>query len=174
MEYKVIDNKNIDIAVEIQKIIFPMDPGEKALRIAANNKCYSDLSMLKYWLVENKGKVIGICGLYSYKSTPKDVWLGWFGVLEDERGKGYGKEILNYMIQSAKDLGYENFRLYTDEIANEKAIKLYEKIGMTREEYLNPEDKHFKFSNTLIFSKSLVKDTVDLWNNKNLFLGLYE
>ncbi|MBQ8424474.1 MAG: hypothetical protein IJX17_00450, partial [Clostridia bacterium] len=54
------------------------------------------------------------------------------------------------------------------------AIKLYEKIGMTREIYDNPEDVHFEIGNTLIFSKGLINEKTALWNNKNLFLNSHE
>ena len=52
--------------------------------------------------------------------------------------------------------------------------KLYEKIGMIKEVYDNPEDIHFEVGNTLIFSISLTNAETRLWNNKNLFLNSHE
>lgn len=46
---------------------------------------------------------MGICGLYAYKFAQKDAWLGWYGVIESERHKGYGSEILYFAIQQAKN-----------------------------------------------------------------------
>ena len=174
MEYLIVDDKNVKTAIEIQEKIFPLESAEDALRRAATNNIYSYLKSLKYWLVKKNGKYVGICGLYAYKSDPKDAWLGWFGVLESERKKGYGTQILSHIMQLAKELGYENFRLYTDEISNAKAVKLYESFGMIREIYNNSEDSHFQIGNTLIFSKNLLNKPTSLWNNKNLFLGGFE
>jgi RimJ/RimL family protein N-acetyltransferase len=83
-------------------------------------------------LAKVNNEYIGICGLYAYKSAPKDAWLGWFGVVESARGKGYATKILEFSMQQAKKLGFETLRLYTDEEDNASAIKLYNKFGMKK------------------------------------------
>ncbi|MBQ9791326.1 MAG: GNAT family N-acetyltransferase [Clostridia bacterium] len=174
MKLELLNEDNIDIAINIQKEIFPLENGSEDLKEALANICPPHQFLQKYWLAKNNDKYVGICGLYAYKSAPKDAWLGWFGVIQDERRKGFGTQILSNTIQIAKNFGFHTLRLYTDEEANDTAIKLYEKIGMIREIYNNPEDVHFKIGNTLIFSKSLTNKNTTLWNNKNLFLNSHE
>ena len=156
MEYENLTNDNIDVAIRIQKDIFPLENGSEDLKEALNNICPPHQFMQKYWLAKNNNKYIGICGLYSYNDYPKDAWLGWFGVIKEERKKGFGTQILNDTINLAKNLEFETLRLYTDEIDNSIAIKLYKKIGMISEIYNNTEDLHFEIGKTMIFSKSLV------------------
>ena len=139
MELELLNDDNIDIAIKIQREIFPLENGSEDL-----------------------------------KEALADAWLGWFGVVEDERRKGFGTQILNDTMQIARDMGFDTLRLYTDEEENDIAIKLYEKIGMIREIYNNPEDVHFEIGNTLIFSKGLINEKTTLWNNKNLFLNSHE
>ena len=127
-----------------------------------------------YFLAKVDGKVVGITGIYSYKIYPKDAWLGWFGVIDKERRKGYATEIINFTIEKAKEMGFETIRLYTDEEDNKDAVKFYEKLGMQSEIYDNAEDKHFEISKTLIFSKSLTQKPLEKWDNKNLFIGVHD
>lgn len=174
MKLELLNDENIDIAIKIQRDIFPFENGGEDLKEALANICPPHQFLQKYWLAKDNDKYVGICGLYAYKSAPKDAWLGWFGVIENERRKGFGTQILSDTMQIARDLGFDTLRLYTDEEDNDIAIKLYEKIGMIREIYDNPEDVHFEIGNTLIFSKGLINEKTTLWNNKNLFLNSHE
>ncbi len=174
MELELITCDNIDIAIGVQRKIFPLEDGTFALKKSVSKNKDKHLSSIKYWLVKEDNKIMGICGLYSYHLYKDDAWLGWFGVVEEERRKGYGSQILNRMMSMSQELGFKNFRLYTDDIENKKAIKLYEKMGMFREIYNNADDNCFKIGNTLIFSKCLVSEEISLWNNKNLYLSYYE
>ena len=174
MKLELLNNENIDIAIKIQKEIFPLENGSEDLKEALANISPPHQFLQRYWLAEENGVYIGICGLYAYKFAPKDAWLGWYGVLNNKRGKGFGKSILKEIMEIAKNMGFETFRLYTDEEDNSTAIKLYEKIGMIRESYNNPKDVHFEIGNTLIFSKSLINKNTMLWNNKNLYLNSHE
>ena len=71
-------------------------------------------------------------------------------------------------------MGFENLRLYTDELDNAIAIKLYEKSGMTKEFYKNKKDQHYEVGKTVICSINLYGEKVALWNNKNLYLSLHD
>ena len=174
MKLELLNNDNIDIAIKIQKELFPLENGSEDLKEALLNISPPHQFLQRYWLAKDNDKYVGICGLYAYKSAPKDAWLGWYGVIASERGKGLGKLILTEIMTTAKELGFETFRLFTDEEDNSTAIKLYEKLGMVREIYNNPEDVHFEIGNTLIFSKSLTNEKTTLWNNKNLYLNSHE
>lgn len=174
MIFEEITNKNFERAVKIQNDIFPLENGSQDLRDSIDGTIPKYQFLQKYWLVNVKGEYIGICGLYAYNDYPKDAWLGWFGVVENQRRKGYGTQILQKVFEMASSLGFENLRLYTDEEGNAIAVKLYKKLGMTSEVYDNPDDVHFEIGRTLILSKSLMGNKVSLWNNKNIYLGVHD
>ncbi len=174
IDFELVSKDNIEKAIKIQHEIFPLENGSEDLKETVNNSVPSHQSLQKYWLVKDNNRYIGISGLYAYKAYPKDAWLGWFGVLENERHKGYATKILEFTIHYARQLGFESLRLYTDEEDNTQAINLYKKFGMISEPYNNPEDVHFEISKTLIFSTSLTKNPTTLWNNKNLHLGAHD
>ena len=174
MYLELLNTKNIDIAIKIQKEIFPLENGSEDLKEALNSICPPHQFLQRYWVAKENDEYVGICGLYAYKFAKKDAWLGWYGVLDEKRGKGFGKTILIDVMNKAKEMGFENFRLYTDEEDNAVAIKLYEKMGMTKEFYNNEEDVHFHIGKTLIYSKSLTDKKVLLWDNKNLYLNSHE
>lgn len=169
-----VNNKNLKKAIQIQKAIFPHENGKKDLIDSVQGKLMHFLENAEYYIVDADDKTVGICGIYSYKAYKNDAWLGWYGIVEGERQKGYGTKVFNYILTQAMKRGFEHLRLYTDEIDNEKAIKLYEKTGMTKEIYQNENDKHYEVGRTLIFSKNLAGKKVVPWNNKNLYLGLHD
>jgi len=172
--FEEVNNTNLDIAIKIQKEIFPLENGSDDLKTSITNNIPNYQFLQKYYLAKNENRVIGISGLYAYKAYPQDAWLRWFGVIDSERGKGYATQILKQSIQKAKEMGFETLRLYTDEEDNANAVKLYKKFGMVSEFYDNPDDKHFEIGKTLIFSISLNDKKVTPWNNKNLYLGLHD
>ena len=169
-----VNSKNLNKAIKIQKAIFPLENGGKDLFDSVQGKPLHFLEKAEYFIVDADDKTVGICGIYSYKDYKNDAWLGWYGIVEEERQKGYGTKAFNYILTRAKERGFEHLRLYTDEIDNAKAIKLYEKMGMTKETYQNEKDSHYEVGQTLIFSKNLIGKKVALWNNKNLYLGLHD
>lgn len=87
-------------------------------------------------------KPVGIVGFYLLESVPKHVLLNWYGVLPNQRRKGYGKEILSLAIKKArklyKDADYLTF--YTSKTHNKEAIILYKKMGFVVKDYCNEED----------------------------------
>lgn len=55
------------------------------------------------------------------------VWLG-IAVTDHARGKGYGRKMMQRLMDSARALGLQSVRLSVDHV-NEAAIKLYERFG---------------------------------------------
>ncbi len=174
MKLEKVNQKNKETAIKMQREIFPLEDGSKSIIDSVNGTPASHLFMLDYWLVKQNEKYIGICGLYAYKAYKQDAWLGWFGITKSERRKGFGSKVLSLMMEQAKAKGFENLRLYTDEVDNQDAVKLYEKFGMTKEIYKNADDVFFEMSDTLIFSKNLNGENARLWNNKFLNIAYYE
>jgi len=168
--YKLVTDNNLQKAIEIQNSIFPHENGKQ--NFIDSIKGVDNREELKYWLVYFGEILVGVVGLYSYIQYPDDAWMGWYGLLPQYRGKGYGSEIFDFFEETAKTKGHKNIRLYTDSIDNLEATKLYYKKGMESEEYTNPDDQMYSVGKLLIFSKSLTEKTAEKWNNK--YLGLTE
>lgn len=86
---------------------------------------------LHYWIAKEDGKVLGTVGLYHELETPDRIWIGWFCVSPDARGKGIGRKLLQFTVNRAKsDKEYKEIWLYTSRDPNEAAAQiLYDKMG---------------------------------------------
>lgn len=88
----------------------------------------------KYWIATKSKKshdVAGITGLETKVGDPDDVaWLGWFGVVPEYRGKGYGRALLKKTISKARLVGFDKLRLWTTTAPEEIAAQdMYEEFG---------------------------------------------
>lgn len=170
IRFERITRKNLELACKIQNKIFPKEDARENFIEQINSDTYR--KEIDYKIVYLKDEPIGVTGIYSYNEYPDDAWLGWFGILDKYQNNGYGKIALEMTIELAKEKGYKNFRLYTDEYAKE-AHKLYEKLGFIQEPYTRDDDKDEYFiADIYIYSKSLINKKIELWNNK--LLGLKE
>ena len=166
--FERITYDNLELACKIQNTIFPEEDGRQNFIEQINKDPYRKEQ--DYSIVYINEEPVGITGIYSYHEYPESAWLGWFGILNEYRGKGYGRLALETTIEKAKEKGYTKFRLYTDEFAT-SAHKLYESCGLVKELYDNPDDLDaFIDAKIYIYSKSLTPDQIDLWNNKNIGL----
>ena len=87
-----------------------------------------DNKFWEVWIIKHKNKTIGICGLYSlYEHSTEELWLGWFGILEEYRDKGLGKLALDDMIKKAKNLKCKTLCTYVDK--DKKPVPFYERNG---------------------------------------------
>lgn len=165
-----ITNENLELACEIQNSIFPEEDARENFIEQVNKDPYR--KELDYYIVYIDENPIGVTGIYAYHEYPDDAWLGWFGILKEYRHNGYGGAVLDKTIELAREKGYKNFRLYTDEYAK-SAHKLYESRGLIGELYDNQDDKIEGFDGDIyVYSISLIGEEIDLWNNK--VLGLKE
>ena len=75
-----------------------------------DNQCFWEV-----WLIEDRKKVIGICGLYSlHGQKTEQLWLGWFAVLPELRGKGRGRKAMRHLYREAKKVGCKTIMSYVD------------------------------------------------------------
>ena len=170
IRFERITYENLELACKIQNEIFPEENARENYIEQINKNPYR--KEMDYKIVYINDEPIGVTGIYSYNEYPNDAWLGWFGIISKYRNNGYGKITLEKTIKIAKEKGYKNFRLYTDEYAKDAHI-LYEKLGFIKESYDREDDKdEFFIADIYIYSKSLINKKVELWNNK--FLGLKE
>ena len=170
IRFEKITNDNLELACKMQNEIFPEEDARENFIEQINEDPYR--KEMDYKIVYIDNEPIGVTGIYSYNEYPDDAWLGWFGILNKYRNKGYGKETLEKTMELAKEKGYKNFRIYTDEYAKE-AHSLYEKLGFIKELYDRDDDKDEYFiADIYVYSKSLTDKKIELWNNR--FLGLKE
>ena len=127
-----ITNENLELACKIQNEIFPEEDARENFIEQINKDPYR--KEMDYYIVYAENIPIGVTGIYSYNEYPDDAWLGWFGILEAYRQKGYGGIVLDITMELARKKGYKNFRIYTDEYAK-SAHKLYESRNMIKELY---------------------------------------
>lgn len=167
LTYQLLTEKNINIAYEIQKKVWPEDPDyndflEKITETAPDN-CF--------FLVYDQNTLIGLVGVEIYDEYPDTIWLDWFTVLEEFRQKGYGTKILTDIIHYCKNLNkFDYIRLETTFYERRPALFLYDKIMHFKEPY-TIEDTKTKKNNFLIYTYCLTEKK-ELWNNR--YLGLRE
>jgi len=93
----------------------------------------SGITQLNYWVAidEKSNKVIGLTGLYCKSEDEQEAeWLGWFCVSSRFRGKGIGKELLDFTIDLAQAKAKRYLRLYTwEHPSSDVARMLYLKRG---------------------------------------------
>jgi GNAT superfamily N-acetyltransferase len=143
LTYIPLSPENIEEAIALVRSVFPSDFGtedspEEAYRASIDpdkHKAFIErhhLDILQYFIVKDaNGKTVGVTGWYTEKPGPEDtIWLGWYCIDPAERGKGLGKEILQWSISQVKEMGYKKLKLYTSDDPNEATAQiLYEKLG---------------------------------------------
>lgn len=167
--FEPLTNENFEELLTIQKRIFPGESAEQNYLETLEHNPYR--KELANWLVLYNNKPVGVVGLYSYHEYPNTAWLGWFGVLPEERGKKFGSEIFDFWLETAKEKGYTEARLYTDKIENQDALGFYLHNRMTQETYRNSSETQEITDSTLIFSLSLTDKPIEKWDNKFLELS---
>lgn len=95
-------------------------------------KFFGVSSLSNFWVaIDENNNVLGTTGIYTYiKDENEAIWLAWFCVDPEQRGKGIGKKLIEYSINMAREYKKKYFRLYTSNDPNETAAQnLYEKYG---------------------------------------------
>ena len=125
-----LSHHNLKEAQAVLQVVFPTEPKAQhyfALSLEPKKK---GASYFEYAVLEVDCKVIGTSGLYRERSTPDDLWLGWYGILPEYRGQGWGSVLLNDSIVLSRNMGAKNLRLWTtDEPDMAKAALVYVRKG---------------------------------------------
>lgn len=101
--------------------------GEKRDEIFASYNC----TFCQYFVAVEEGEVIGTTGLYSLAEDEVDSdWVAWFCLDSNYRGRGYGSQLLDYVISLAQGRGKRFLRVYAS-AGEEKdpALSLYTNRG---------------------------------------------
>ena len=88
------------------------------------------VTMLQYWIAHQNDTVIGIIGLYGWRSQPSILWVGWFCVDPTWQRQGIGSQLLHWAVDRAKRFNKSQLLVYTFANANQ-ALRLYERIGFS-------------------------------------------
>lgn len=96
-----------------------------------------------YYVAKDAGRIIGGCGIYPTKGLPNGMAeLVKLYLLNEYRGKGIGKELMERSIAFAKNFGYDSLYLETmDELSS--AIQLYRNLGFSTLDGPLGETGHF-------------------------------
>lgn len=165
LSFEELNKDNIEIAAKIQYEIFPTSSAYSVYKSKVTGKRNSFyVSYIAYF----DNKPIGVIGLYEIPEYSDTVWLSWFGLINEYRKTGLGKQMLDFIIEIAKKNKKKFLRLYTFEIWNSEAQKFY-KNNMDIEEYYFNEQEHNKDifeGKPKIFGKSLCNQKIEHWNNQ--------
>lgn len=171
LHYEEIKKSNLELAARTLNQIFKEQCSYNSAYIQYEAIIKAGLDYIKYYLAYNDNELVGVTGMYTVGpiENTDSLWLGWFGVLEEHRRKGYGKQILLDTMEKVKVLAekyqIKYFRLYTSERDNDLAQHMYEEIMDIKEYYNNPDD--INYDNTcVIYTKSMINEEPQLWNNK--------
>ena len=125
------------------------------------------------FIVYYKNEPVGVIGLYEVNKNSKDIWLNWFGVLPKYRKHGFGTQMLLFALETAKNMGKKNFRLFTYSVWHAKAQGIYKRTMKLEEKYTNKEDNQYciEQGKPKIFSISLTNKNVERWQNKFIDLS---
>ena len=85
-------------------------------------------------LTDENGALLGTVGLYPVNDETVELRKMYFSPVL--RGRGYGKQTLNRMLEKAQQLGFQKIYLETNTVLKE-AIGLYQKFG-----FEPTEEKH--------------------------------
>lgn len=171
LHYEEITEENILLASNIQIKIFPKECAYNFYKWSIEK----NVDYIKYYIIYNDNTPIGITGIYNYDNFKENtIWLGWFGILEEYRNKGYGRQALLDTIEMARKLTNKHpllyFRIYTYKKANHLAQPMYQKYLDLKEEYTNKNDYKVKDDICYIYTKTYT-DKIEYWNNRYAYIN---
>lgn len=165
---------NIHLIKRLWKNIFPKETmyyGFEGLDCFSYSLVPNNIGNHRYYIYFDDEIPVGISGLYEEPDElPKEsAWLGWFGVVEEYRNKGYGKQIIQFFENEAKKYGYKFCRIYTEDSPDNKAVDFYKKLGYTFEKYDREVPKDYEVEKIQVCSKSICEEPLKLWNNRPFY-----
>ncbi len=149
VSFEPLSYGTLEVAILIANSVFPecvgsLESPDVEYRATLHPRRYrSELQALgvdaqQHWIVTRDGEIVGLTGLQHKTVDPFDVvWLGWFCVAPQVRGRKLGKRILQQTMSMARDQGYRILRLWTTTRPSEvTAQELYRRMGfrVTRKE----------------------------------------
>lgn len=161
-----VSPKNIAQASKLANAIFNDEDVSPSVGLSAsfdteafhqlNKKRKNRFNWFKYWVAvdtDNKN-VVGTIGIYEENADQNQaLWLGWFCVDPNYRGRKIGSKLLEFAISQAKRLGTPYLRVYTADSERSLAARyLYRKYSFKPMKRINLEGVD---ENTLFYQKKL-------------------
>lgn len=168
IKYVKVNLDNINIAYSIQKNEWPNDMDYETFEHNALKGNDKNINFIAYY----QGKPIGITGVYEENIDNSSLWLDWYCLSKEYRGKGLGKQILLDTIEYCKQFeDIEFFRVESNLRIDRESTNLYLKVMDFIEKY-TIEDVN-KNQGYYICTKCLKPNAKYVpWNNR--YLGLNE
>lgn len=173
LRFVTVTDDKLDLAEEVFHRVFSWMPELKPftmmrdidpkLDAAMKNQCRNEAN-----IVYDDDALVGLEGIYIIPGNEDSGFLGWFGVVPEQRRNHYGAKVLKLHEDELKKRGYKFSRLWTDTQNNEKTHKFYQSQGYVGEVYNCPHDPLFKPGTLTIYSKSLGDYPVVPWNNREI------
>ena len=132
MTLEKVNPDNLALALATAKAVFPYElrDGKMSMEEAYVEAIGKDWPHFAYYIAKDEGRIIGITGHYPPEDDSKEIWLGWFGVLPDARGHGWGTMILHETCRIVASLGATEMHIYSGDRPEErKAHALYIRNG---------------------------------------------
>lgn len=131
LKLEEITSKNLGGAIAAAREIFPYEIHADGFwpEVAFKMAIKEQNPHFKYYLACIDGAIVGITGHYPSEDG-SEIWIGWFGVIPSQRGKGYGELILRATEEEVVKMGVHELYLYTGDRDEERfAHKLYMRLG---------------------------------------------
>lgn len=130
MNFHPLTLDNLTQAVTTARQIFPHAGSADCFRPEATYRrsLQHPEDRMQHYLAQDGDSLVGVCGHYPDWNAPQRLWLGWFGVLPEQRRKGYGARILQHMQNLTRQMGATELRLYSS-VLDQPAHRLYRRLG---------------------------------------------
>ena len=99
-----------------------------------------------YYLLDDEG-YLGFAGFYPRE---EDLYLSKLYLLKEERGKGYGKALMDFVVSKAEEYGKDSVVLNVNRY-NDGSIAFYERYGFTRIREEDNDIGHGYFMNDYVY-----------------------
>lgn len=139
LHYERLTADTLALAFALKRQTWPNDihPEDFAYKVA--DSC--DRSN-RTWLIYYGQILVGMLGVFTFDPDEpgyddgESIWLDWFTILPEYRGRGWGRAALNDAICYCRSLGsYHFLRLDTDYSPERPSIRLYDSVMDLGEPY---------------------------------------
>lgn len=170
ISFEWLNQNNFSECFAIRQNLFDYDFVGNIYERIIKKKDIDKYFKIDYAIIKNeKNESIGTIGYYISKEFPDRCWIGWYGILSDFRGMGYGDQIMiayiNYIKENVKEAKYLN--VYTDFDDCKAAVHGYTKHGMVVEEGKFYRDLHY--DKWCILGMSLGSHEYEKWDKEPIW-----
>jgi len=127
--YKNLEHDNVSIAVRLMRDFYAIDNYPIDVEKSANllNQFIDEPNLGKAWLIENEGEIVGyviLTFVFNFEYGGKIAFVDELYLSETVRGKGIGKQTMDFVLSESKKLGLKLLYLEVED-HNANAQKLY-------------------------------------------------